>query len=275
MRPAAKRAAAVYVAGSAVSRDGERAERTPFLLVRPVDIICPACKNCTVCGKGPRKRMQMSSSSEEPSPTDRTHSGGGRCESGDAGGSAIAALPGDLTRVLNSVGEDERKGLAAWLPIVYDDLRRLADSFFGRERTDHTLQPTALVHEAYVRLARSAGGGWKNREHFFRAAGVVMRHILVNHARDRARLKRGGEQERVPLDDALAAFEDRAVDLVALDEALEKLAEIDLRQCQIVELRFFAGLSVAETAEVLGVSKRTVEEDWMLARAWLLREITR
>jgi RNA polymerase sigma-70 factor (ECF subfamily) len=189
------------------------------------------------------------------------------------GASMIAQPPGDVTRILADLCGQDRTVMAELLPLVYEDLRRLADGLFSHERRDHTLQPTALVHEAYLRLMQQSPERWQSREHFFRAAAVVMRHILVNHARDRRRLKRGGAANQVPLDDGLAVFEERAIDLVALDEALSRLAEFDKRQAQIVELRFFAGLSPAEVGEVLGVSPRTVEGDWALARAWLLREI--
>jgi RNA polymerase sigma-70 factor (ECF subfamily) len=181
--------------------------------------------------------------------------------------------PGDVTRILADLNGQERAQMADLLPLVYDDLRRLADGLFRQERPDHTLQATALVHEAYLRLMQRLPAQWHSREHFFRAAAVVMRHILVNHARDRRRLKRGGMAGEVPLSESLAVFEERAVDLVALDEALMRLAELDKRQAQVVELRFFAGLSEAEVANVLGVSTRTVEGEWALARAWLLREV--
>jgi RNA polymerase sigma-70 factor (ECF subfamily) len=186
-------------------------------------------------------------------------------------------VPADVTRILNDLDSKDRQAVASLLPVVYADLRRLADSFFRRERNDHTLQPTALVHEAYLRLMGRRDGKFESREHFFRVAAVVMRHILVRHARDRGRLKRGGDVERVPFDEAQAAAPGGLpdVDLIALDEALTRLANVDPRQSRIVELRFFAGLSAAETAEVLGVSKRTVEDDWALAKAWLWREMNR
>lgn len=184
-------------------------------------------------------------------------------------------LPGDVTRALVRLRGEDQSRLAEMLPLVYGDLRRLAESYFRRERQDHTLQPTALVHEAYLRLMNGRDPPIGSREHFFRAAAVVMRHILVNHARDRQRLKRGGGGEREALDDALVAFEERAVDLVALDEALERLAELDRRQTQIVELRFFGGLSMPEVAEALDCPLRTVESEWALAKAWLLREVNR
>jgi len=184
-------------------------------------------------------------------------------------------VPVDVTRILNDLDSKDRQAVASLLPVVYADLRRLADSYFRRERADHTLQPTALVHEAYLQLMGRRDEKFDSREHFFRAAAVVMRHLLVRHARDRGRLKRGGDNERVPFDEALAGIDLPDVDLIGLDEALTRLADVDRRQSQIVELRFFAGLSVAEVAEVLGVSKRTVEDDWTLAKAWLWREMNR
>jgi len=182
-------------------------------------------------------------------------------------------LPADLTQVINRMDRQDRGAISALLPAVYADLRRLADSFFSRERQDHTLQPTALVHEAYVHLMNRAGGQYESRIHFFRAAAVTMRHILLQHARDRKRLKRGGDAQRIPLTDDVAAIEEGDIDFIALDEALIRLGELDSRQAQLVELRFFAGLTVAETAELLGVSRRTAEEEWTLAKAWLWREM--
>jgi RNA polymerase sigma factor (TIGR02999 family) len=184
-------------------------------------------------------------------------------------------VPGDVTRVLRRIDAGEREALSELLPLVYDELRGLARGQMAGERDSHTLQPTALVHEAYVRLAGRKKASWENRGHFYRAAAAVMRSILVNHARDRKRMKRGGNCKKLPLDETVAVFEERAIDLVALDEALEKLAEVDPRKASVVELRFVGGLSVKDTAEALGVAPRTVEADWSLARAWLLGEIKR
>jgi RNA polymerase sigma factor (TIGR02999 family) len=184
-----------------------------------------------------------------------------------------AEPPADLTRVISELNHQDREAVAELLPVVYADLRRLADGFFQCERADHTLQPTALVHEAYLRLIQSQGG-FKDRAHFFRTAAMVMRHILCEHARGRGRQKRGGDRrQRQDLDETLVAADDQKTDVLELDEALQRLTAMDARQGQIVELRFFAGLSVAEVAELLGVSKRTVEEDWTLAKAWLQREL--
>ena len=184
------------------------------------------------------------------------------------------ALPGDVTRLLGRLDAGDRDAIAELAPLVYNELHALAVNYLRHERDDHTLQPTALVNEAWLRLASREDPRWENRRHFYRAAAIVMRSILVNHARDRRRLKRGGQSKRVPLDDALLAFEDRAVDLIALDDALTKLALLDPRQIDIVELRFFAGLTIKETAETLGVSPRTVDADWSLARSWLQREMS-
>ncbi len=169
----------------------------------------------------------------------------------------------------------ERGSPSAWLSEVYDQLRTLADQYLRAERPGHTLQATALVHEAFLRLTQQDPARFNDREHFFRTAAVAMRRILVNHARDRRALKRGGDSPRVPLDSAVAMLEERSLDLIALDEALQKLAELDPCQAQVVELRFFGGLDVNDTAAILGISPRTVVADWGLAKAWLLREVTK
>ncbi len=155
------------------------------------------------------------------------------------------------------------------LPLVYDELRRLAARFFRRETAGHTLQPTALVHEAYCHLAPQMRARWQSREHFIAVAAQAMRRILVNHAQRRQAAKRGGCWRRVSLDATDLQGEPRVLDLLALDEALTRLETLDARQARVVEMRFFAGLSVEETARVLDVSPRTVEIDWRMARAWL------
>jgi len=177
----------------------------------------------------------------------------------------------DVTRILESIGEDGRPASPELLSEVYDELRALASGYLKNERASHTLQATALVHEAYLKLAGGKPKQWENRNHFFRVAAAVMRHILVDHARNKGRLKRGGERKKLPLDEAIVAFEERATDLVALDAALEELSRLDKRPGHVVELRFFGGLSVEDTAQVLGVSDRTVKSDWATAKAWLLR----
>jgi RNA polymerase sigma factor (TIGR02999 family) len=155
---------------------------------------------------------------------------------------------------------------------VYDELRRLASAYLRRERADHTLQPTALVHEAYMRLAAQEGVDWRNREHFLGVAAAMMRRVLVDHARGHKRGKRGGGL-KLPLADADGYAEGEVQDLVALDEALRRLARRHPQKSRVVELRFFGGLSIEETARVLKVSDSTVERDWKFARAWLAREI--
>lgn len=163
--------------------------------------------------------------------------------------------------------------LNALFPLVYEELRRLALAYLRAEREEHTLQPTALVHEAYFRLSGQRDVDWGNRAQFVGVAASMMRRILVNHARDRRAQKRGSGATRVALDDAVGLVEERDVDLVALDDALVALAEVDPRGSRVVELRFFGGLGVDETAEVLGVSSATVKRDWGAARAWLRREL--
>ena len=168
---------------------------------------------------------------------------------------------------------EDRQSVDTLLPIVYQELRRLAASYLRRERPGQTLQPTALVHEAYLRLLKDKPDRWKNRAHFCAIAAHSMRQILIERARARGAQKRGGAQPRVTLDEALVAGGERAIDLVALDEALERLAAIDPEQARLVELRFFGGLTVEETAEAMDISPATVKRHWTVARAWLAREL--
>ena len=169
-------------------------------------------------------------------------------------------------------GSDERSGALA--RTAYEALRGLAAAYLHRERRDHTLQPTALVHEAYVKLAQSKNaGGWKSRTHFQAVAASAMRQILVDHARRRATDKRGGDWQKITLSAAAVSTDAADVDVMALDEAMRELAELDERKARVVELRFFGGLSVDEVASVLGVSRRTVESDWYFARAWLQSQL--
>lgn len=174
--------------------------------------------------------------------------------------------------MLRAWSEGEQSALDKLTPIVYDELRRLAQHYMSRERTGHTLQATALVNEAYLRLVDYKRMRWENRAHFFAVAAQLMRRILVDHAR-RHNLKRGAGVEHVALDETAEVGGDRAGSLVALDDAMQALANIDLRKVQVVELRYFGGLSVEETAEVLKVSAVTVKRDWRTARAWLYREM--
>ena len=159
-------------------------------------------------------------------------------------------------------------------PLVYDELHRLARRYMAQERPGHTLQATALVNEAYLRLVDSRNVRWQNRAHFFAVSAQLMRRILVDFARSRHYQKRGGEAQRVSLDDALVVSRERGADLVALDDALQALAAVDPRKSQVVELRFFGGLTVEEAAEALAVSPDTVLRDWKFAKTWLLRELS-
>ncbi|MBP6772992.1 MAG: sigma-70 family RNA polymerase sigma factor [Gemmatimonadaceae bacterium] len=165
--------------------------------------------------------------------------------------------------------------LDAMLPVVYAELRELAERHLQRERPDHTLQPTALVNEAYLRLQSQRKVDWANRAQFFGIAAQMMRRILVTHAEARHASKRGGFATRVTLDESVSWTDERDLDLVELDETLQRLAAIDPRQAQVVELRFFAGLTIEDTAEALGISPATVKREWTVAKAWLRRELTR
>jgi RNA polymerase sigma factor (TIGR02999 family) len=160
------------------------------------------------------------------------------------------------------------------VPLVYNSLRQQASSYLKREPRGHSLQPTALVHEAFLKLAEQRHVNWQGRSHFFAIGAQAMRRILVDHARRKGRAKRGGGRRRISLEEHFVVSPQRDADLLAVDEALDRLAEVDPRQAKIVELRFFGGLSVQEVAEVLGVSKRTVESDWTMVRAWLRRELS-
>jgi RNA polymerase sigma factor (TIGR02999 family) len=186
-------------------------------------------------------------------------------------------IGGDDSRAFRQLLSDASSGnadaLARMLPLVYDELHRIASAYLRRERREHTLQPTALVHEAYLRLAGQDDLDWKNRAHFRAIAATTMRRILIEHARARGRKKRGEAPERVALEDTVALAPAARVDLEAIDQALVRLEDLDRQQARIVELRFFAGLSVEETAEVLSISRTTVKRDWAMARAWLRREL--
>ncbi len=182
--------------------------------------------------------------------------------------------PPQVTQLLQNWGEGDQAALDQLIPLVYAELHRLAKHYMRRERPDHTLQTSALINEAYLRLVDQKVS-WKNRAHFFGVAAQLMRRILVDHARAHHRAKRGGDQPRVSLDVAADVPQDRTADLVAMDDALTTLATIDPRQSRIVELRFFGGLTIEETAEVLGVSHTTVENEWTMARAWLVREMSK
>ena len=183
--------------------------------------------------------------------------------------------PQNVTQLLLQWNKGDPAALDALIPLVYGELRRLARHYLQQEKQGHTLSSTALVHEAYLRLVNQREVTWQNRAHFFGVASQMMRRILVDHARKRASAKRGGELLTLALDEAVAAPRGKAIDLMALDDALVGLAKLDERQSRLVELRFFGGLSIEETSEVLGVSTPTVKRDWASARAWLFRELSR
>jgi len=183
------------------------------------------------------------------------------------------ASPHDVTRLLKEWANGAQPALEALTPLVYAELRRLAAGYLRREAPGHTLQPTALVHEAFLRLVGNAPD-CQNRSHFYGVAAHLMRQILVDHARTRQAVKRGGHFVHVSLEDNLVISQDQEPSLVALDEALARLAAVDPRKARVVELRFFGGLSAAESAEALNVSEVTVKRDWQFAKTWLLRELS-
>lgn len=180
----------------------------------------------------------------------------------------------DVTELLGAATAGDAAAAEALMPIIYDELRRRAAALMRRESAGHTLQATALVNEAYMRLVNQDRVDWQGRGHFFAVASQTMRRILVDHARARQRLKRGGEAVRVQCDDAAPLSTQRDADVLALEDALQALAEVDPRQADIVVMRFYGGLTVEEVAAVLGVSKRTVEAEWTLIKAWLRRALT-
>lgn len=175
--------------------------------------------------------------------------------------------------ILRDWSGGKRESADVLLSLVYDELRKIARQYLRKERSDHTLQPTALVHEAYMKLIDISDVSWQDRAHFFAVASNVMRHILVDHARARQTEKRGGEARRIALEDAVQLSDERDIDLLALDEAMKQLAEFDAQQSRIVELRFFGGLTIEETAHVIGISPATVKREWTMAKAWLFRRM--
>jgi RNA polymerase sigma factor (TIGR02999 family) len=179
-----------------------------------------------------------------------------------------------VTQLLVAWGDGDTAALDQLMPLVYEELHRLAHQYMSRERSGHTLQTSALVNEAYLRLVNQNRAHWQNRAHFFGIAAQLMRRILVDYARRGRYAKRGGDARQVSLDEAMIVSEERAADVAALDDALNSLAEIDPRKSRIVELRFFGGLSIEETAEVLAVSPATIMRDWTLAKAWLRRAVS-
>jgi RNA polymerase sigma factor (TIGR02999 family) len=185
----------------------------------------------------------------------------------------MASSPDEVTLMLIRWSNGERDALDQLIPVVYGELRRLASRTLRRERRDHTLQPTALVHEAYLRLIDQRSVNWQNRSHFFAIASQAMRRIVVDHARRHNAVKRGGDNLKVELEAAMLLPGAKDVDVVRLDDALTALAAFDPQQGRIVELRFFGGLSIEQTAEVIGISPATVKRDWSMAKAWLHREL--
>jgi RNA polymerase sigma-70 factor, ECF subfamily len=181
----------------------------------------------------------------------------------------------EVSALLAEVARGNQAAQEQLVPLVYSELKKLARTYMRRERDDHTLQTTALVHEAYLKLVRNQTPNWQGRSHFFGIAAQLMRQILIDHARGRLRDKRGGAPVVLPLNEALAFSREHSEELVKLDEALVRLAKLDARQSHIVELRFFGGLNVEETAEFLGISPKTVKRDWAVAKAWLHGELRR
>jgi RNA polymerase sigma factor (TIGR02999 family) len=180
----------------------------------------------------------------------------------------------EVTRLLADLSAGRKDAGAALLPLVYDELHALARSYMRRERPGHTLQTTALVHEAYLRLGGGEDIAWESRAHFMKVAAQAMRRILIDHARSKRSERKGGGRDRQPLEEDAAVFvEDSSLDLLALDQALGKLSDMDPRMVQVVELRFFAGLSVEDTAKILGISEKTVKTEWRMAKAWLMEQV--
>ena len=186
----------------------------------------------------------------------------------------VMPSPKEVTRLLVDWGNGDQEALDELIPLVYDELRRLARAYMRRESQDHTLETSALVNEAYLRLIDQKSVKWQNRAHFFGVAAQLMRRILVNHARSRSRVKRGGRTQIVSLDEQ-AIITKEVAEVIALDEALKNLAEMDPRKSQIVEMKFFGGLTTEEVAEVLKITSRTVEREWRKAKAWLNRAISK
>jgi RNA polymerase sigma-70 factor, ECF subfamily len=179
----------------------------------------------------------------------------------------------DITVLLSQLSRGDPQAASKLIPVVYDELRHLAAGYMRRERPDHTLQPTALVHEAYVKLLAQRSVDWQGRAHFFGVAAQLMRRILIDHARGHLRKKRGGVQQKISLDEALVFSEQQSAEILAVDESLGRLEKLDPRQARVVELRFFGGLNIEETAAVLKISPKTVKRDWSVARAWLYADI--
>jgi RNA polymerase sigma factor (TIGR02999 family) len=187
----------------------------------------------------------------------------------------MTPAPSEVSQLLRAWSNGDKTAFDKLMPLVYEELRQMAKRYMERQPVGHSLQTTALIHEAYLRLVDQPEVQWQNRVHFFGVAAKAMRHILVDHARTRQAAKRGGAVRQVTLDEAATISVERTAELVALDDALESLAAFDQRKSQVVELKYFGGLTVEETAKVLKVSPRTVAQDWRLARTWLLRELSK
>jgi RNA polymerase sigma factor (TIGR02999 family) len=179
----------------------------------------------------------------------------------------------EVTMLLSALTRGEEAAASKLMPVVYNELRRLAGIYMRREREDHTLQATALVHEAYLKLIDQRSVNWQSRAHFFGISAQLMRRILIDHARGHKRDKRGGDQQKVSLDDVFLFAEQESDELLAVDDSLNRLARLDPRQARVVELRFFGGLSVEEAADVMGVSPKTVKREWSVAKAWLAADL--
>ena len=179
----------------------------------------------------------------------------------------------NITQLLIDLSNGDRAAVDILLPVIYDELRKLASNYLRRERPDHTLQPTALVHEAYLRLVDQTRVNWQNRAHFFGVAAQIMRRLLVDHARKFNAEKRGHDFQKLSLDENIDRAVERSSELIALDEALKSLAEFDEQKARLVELRYFGGLSIEETADVLGVTPTTIKRHWRFAKAWLYEEM--
>lgn len=186
----------------------------------------------------------------------------------------MSAFPQEITQLLLSWSKGDGSALDQLIPLVYPELRRMARAYMNREKSGHTLQTSALINEAYLRLVNQQEIAWQDRAHFYAVSAQIMRHILVDHARRYRRDKRGGGAEHLPLDETPVGCNERAVELMALDDALTRLAAIDARKSQIVELRFFGGLTVDETAEVMKLAPITIMREWRAAKAWLGREVS-
>jgi len=180
-----------------------------------------------------------------------------------------------VTQLLEAWSQGDQTALEKIMPLVYDELHRMAQRFMSRQKPGHTLQATALINEAFIKLVGQEEKQWKNRSHFFAVAAQAMRHILVDYARSKQSTKRGGNEQRTEFDEAVSVSNERANEIVALDDALIELAGVDPRKARVVEMRYFGGLSVEETAKVLNISTVTVMRDWSLAKAWLYRELSK